>query len=127
MSWKDSVREVKSDIHTHELPTVDASFCSCCRKSIISGLHNVVKITKSPETILDENGNKIGTEGHDHVKAYYHATCFQDFHMPSKKVIECKYCKVFAAARTFKNGVMNSCLCSCHKVADFCSMLITSA
>lgn len=127
MSWKDSIHNIESNVHTHDLPAADPAFCSCCRKGIVSGLHNVVRVNKKPEVVLDLNGNQIGTQGEEHPKAFFHAQCFQENHVPSKKKIECAYCGAFSMAKKFADGTENGCVCSCHKAGDFCSLIITSA
>ena len=113
-------------MHNHPIVKADPEWCSCCRKSIISGLHNVVRINKQPEKVLNLKGEVMGVEGREEPKAFYHAECFQNYHLPTsaKRVIECKYCGVFSQAKKLKDGSLNSCKCSCHDQAQFCSLLI---
>lgn len=116
----------KSAAHDHALPEPNEDFCSCCRKAIVHGYENVMAIKAMKETVLDFEGNAQGTRGHEYIKAYYHAKCWQENHQggEKKRVIECKYCGVFAMAKTLKDGSPNPCQCACHNKGEFCSLLI---
>ncbi len=112
--------------HNHDLPEADSAWCSCCRKSIIKGQHNVVRIMLQPERILDFKGNLRGTKGKERPKAFYHAQCFQNHHHHTPGRIECKYCGILSMAKTLQDGskINDICKCSCHTGKDYCSLLL---
>jgi len=116
-----------SPIHTHQLPSPDTSYCSCCRKGIIHNLHNVIRIDAAPEKILSTKGDLLGTKGEKHPKAYYHAECFQKHHYAQPGRIECEKCGIFSMATSLRDGTLmrDHCKCSCHSGKDYCSVLIS--
>ena len=112
-------------LHTHKLHEPDPNFCSCCRKAIISGQQNVVRITEAPEKILNLKGEKIGEKGQERVKAYYHVECFSN-HTNYSGRIECKYCGILCVAKVLKDGtpISSHCKCSCHAGQSYCSLVL---
>ena len=115
-------------LYGHKLPTPNEHFCSQCRKSIIHGLHNVVRINKAPVAVFSPSGQRLGVEGKLEARAFFHATCFQKVadRQKLKGRVECKYCGVLSMAKITADNrkVKDMCKCSCHNQSDFCSLLI---
>lgn len=108
----------------HDLPMPNADYCSCCRKAIVRGYDNVVRIEKTPTVLNNFEGKKIGTEGHNRVKAFLHVACAEKTGLGNRK-IECRYCGIFCGAKTLKDGksIFEHCKCQCHKGKAVCLLL----
>lgn len=118
----DAVFQKRDDHVPHEFPAFDPDYCSCCRKAIIHGLHNVGRIQSMPEFILDMNGNRIGVDKRKPAyKAVMHASCWK---IHFGKRLECEKCGGFSDALKLADGTKNQCGCSCHRGAPNCSYIV---
>lgn len=107
----------------HDWPSFDANRCSCCRQAILHGFHNVVRIQKAPERILDVNtGEYIGIDERGAgYKAVLHGRCWKDHY---GHVAECEKCGTFSRVKQLADGSKNLCGCTCHKGAPECSFIL---
>lgn len=116
-------------LYGHRLPAADPAWCSQCRKPIIHGQQNVVRINKAPIKVVSPDGRDLGVEGKVEAKAFFHTECFQEV-MAHRKIpgrIECKYCGTLSMAKTLPDGrsIKDVCLCSCHGGSDYCSLIVS--
>lgn len=101
-------------LHRHLVRNPDPDFCSCCQKSIIHGLQNVVKIPPRMENVMTVEGLHLGQRPVPFSEAYYHARCFQDHHSQGVQ-IECDLCGMFSLSGMDKDAPIKApCQCLCH-------------
>ena len=106
----------------HEWPQADENWCSCCRESIVDGMHNVIRIQTTPEKQLSEKGEVLGEENRKaKYKAYLHAKCWR-IHFGQR--VECDKCGGFSRHTVLQDGSVNPCWCTCHKGSNHCSYVI---
>jgi hypothetical protein len=114
--------------------------CTWCKKPIIHGLDNTIKIQRRPEAILDLDGNPIGFK-EAKVSAYLHPACWEEI---TDQPAICKYCGVFCVSKVYPideetkdvdletgkckivqktKPIFEVCGCACHKNAGCCTFL----
>ena len=117
--------------HDHKLIPAKEGKCSCCLKIFHQGLHqdNVIEIKGMPMAVLGLDGQVKGEIQKPPIVAYYHARCFELYHLPpqykGKVKIECEKCGVFSMAKTLRDGspIGKYCGCLCHQGQKECSLI----
>jgi hypothetical protein len=110
------------DHRPHAWPEANPEVCSCCRRAIVDGLHNVIRIAKAPEVILDMEGRPQGIDKRfPGFTAILHAACWKAHY---GHVAECEMCGGFCRIKKLSDGSMNKCACTCHTGSLHCSYIL---